>query len=526
MCCSPLEEMIITTAIAIGLVKHLWDAKPSTTTFGTTSSTTTTTTTTATIIGQVAESHKEEQKEEHKEEHKEVNKDQHKEVNKEEHKEKKEKKEKKDKPSDASSDSESIPYISVNDCHSCTNPCDDMDHPHYPSYLKIDTETPLLHSTKPYTRHILISTGQDDWVAHIDEDKDSLAPYMGEAIDAGMQKLRDENPGKEFPRIVLTNSSRVCEHWGGEGFQVIVLPDQIVVNNVTKDQCHDFFEAFLRPEVGHVFTQQGSKVNGQGHHEIKEEANEELTVEKDQGGSSSSSSSTHTTSTDKLEGSTTIKATKTVTTITTTTTTSNGVVSSSSTSTSSTSESPSTIVTSSKQQEQHSRVHYEQINHTSRRVTVGATTFVAHRWLPKAAIMICSHRKRDKRCGVTAAILGKEFKRILRAKNIYGDAEGDVEIWMISHIGGKYPLSFFIVPFMFADLFLPFLISFFSIGHKFAGNVIVHKSDGMAVWYGRVDPCHCQAIVDVTIEQDQVIQELYRGGMVNSFNPSKKKLAW
>lgn len=510
--------MIITTAIAIGLVKHLWDAKPSTTTFGTTSSTTTTTTTTtATIIGQVTESHKEEQKEEHKEEHKEVNK--------EEHKEKKEKKEKKDKPSDTSSDSESIPYISVNDCHSCTNPCDDMDHPHYPSYLKIDTETPLLHSTKPYTRHVLISTGQDDWVAHIDEDKDSLAPYMGEAIDAGMQKLRDENPGKEFPRIVLTNSSRVCEHWGGEGFQVIVLPDQIVVNNVSKDQCHDFFEAFLRPEVGHVFTQQGSKVNGQGHHEIKEEANEELTVEKDQGGSSSSSS-THTTSTEKLEGSTTIKATKTVTTITTTTTTSNGAVSSSSTSTSSTSESPSTIVTSSKQQEQHSRVHYEQINDTSRRVTVGATTFVAHRWLPKAAIMICSHRKRDKRCGVTAAILGKEFKRILRAKNIYGDAEGDVEIWMISHIGGKYPLSFFIVPFMFADLFLPFLISFFSIGHKFAGNVIVHKSDGMAVWYGRVDPCHCQAIVDVTIEQDQVIQELYRGGMVNSFNPSKKKLAW
>ncbi|KAF9210371.1 Altered inheritance of mitochondria protein 32 [Podila verticillata] len=478
--------MIITAAIAIGLVKHLWDTKSSTLSSGTTSSTTSTTTTTTTIIGQVAESHMEE----HKEQHKEVNKEEH----QEEHKEKKEKKEKKDKPP-ASSDSESIPYVSVNDCHSCTNPCDDMDHPHYPSYLKIDNETPLLHSTKPYTRHVLISTGQDDWVAHIDEDKDSLAPYMGEAIDAGMQKLRDENPGKEFPRIVLTNSSRVCEHWGGEGFQVIVLPDQIVVNNVTKDQCHDFFEAFLRPEVGHVFTQQESKVNGQGHHKVNEEANGELSVEKDQSGTSSSSSSTHTTTTEKLEGSTTIKATKTVTTITTTTT--NGIVSSSSTSTSPTSESPSTIVASSTQQKQHA-IHYEQINDTSRRVTVGATTFVAHRWLPKAAIMICSHRKRDKRCGVTAAILGKEFKRILRSKNIYGDLEGDVEIWMISHIGG----------------------------HKFAGNVIVHKSEGMAVWYGRVDPCHCQTIVDVTIEQDQVIQELYRGSMVNSFNPSKKKLAW
>lgn len=66
----------------------------------------------------------------------------------------------------------------------------------------------------------------------------------------------------------------------------------------------------------------------------------------------------------------------------------------------------------------------------------------------------------------------------------------------------------------------------FLLGHKFAGNVIVHKSEGMAVWYGRVDPCHCQAIVDVTIEQGQVIQELYRGSMVGSFNLSKKKLAW
>ncbi|KAF9320039.1 hypothetical protein BG003_007401 [Podila horticola] len=489
-------NMIITTAIAIGLVKHLWDAKSSSAiTSGTSSSTTTTTTTTTTtkttiINGQVAEPHKEEHKE-HKEELKEENNDELK-----ENKEKKEKKENKNKSSDSSSsDSEPIPYVSVNDCLSCTNPCEDMDHPHYPAYLKIDTETPLLNSTKPYTRHVLISTGQDDWVAHIDEDKDSLAPYMQEAIDTGMQKLRDENPGKEFPRLVLTNSSRVCEHWGGEGFQVIVLPDQIVVNNVTKDMCHDFFEAFLRPEVGHAFTQpEGDKIGqANGHHEVKEEANGELSVEMDQGGSSSSSSSTHTTTTEKLEGATTIKATKTVTTFTTTTT--NGVVSSSTASSTSES-SPTTVVASSKQQ--HARVQYEKINDTTRRVTVGSTTFVAHRWAPKAVIMICSHRKRDKRCGVTAAILGKEFKRILRSKDIYGDGEGDVEIWMISHIGG----------------------------HKFAGNVIVHKSEGMAVWYGRVDPCHCQAIVDVTIEQGQVIQELYRGSMVGSFNLSKKKLAW
>lgn len=65
----------------------------------------------------------------------------------------------------------------------------------------------------------------------------------------------------------------------------------------------------------------------------------------------------------------------------------------------------------------------------------------------------------------------------------------------------------------------------FSLGHKLAGNVIVHRREGMAVWYGRVDPCHAQAIVETTIEQGEVIRELYRGSMDGSFN-AQKKLAW
>ncbi|KAF9991663.1 hypothetical protein BGZ65_000278, partial [Modicella reniformis] len=54
---------------------------------------------------------------------------------------------------------------------------------------------------KTYTRHVLISTGQDDWVAHIDDDKESLAPYLQKAIDEGQQRLRDANGGEDLPRI-------------------------------------------------------------------------------------------------------------------------------------------------------------------------------------------------------------------------------------------------------------------------------------------------------------------------------------
>ncbi|KAG0343207.1 Altered inheritance of mitochondria protein 32 [Podila humilis] len=465
-------------------------------------------------------------------------------------------------PAQAKDDDEDVPYVPISDCHSCSNPCEDMDHPHYPSYLKIDTESPLLHSMKPYSRHVLISTGQDDWPASIDEDESSLAPHLQRAIDKGQQKLREENPTIEFARIVLTNSSRVCEHWGGEGFQVLVLPDQIVVNNVTPEMCDDFFEAFLRPPVGHAFDEAAanaaaaavavSKKLKEGQKEAavfetkQHQRQGELEVGKDDGQAFAATTTVSTTTTktterdnilhnnnnnnnnnNSLDGNITIQATKTsntegnktiVVTTTTTHTTSNTNSFDSSFSDTSSTTSSVTLAAAAMEPSQH--ITYEQMDETSCRATVyhhthnvndddgddgdsqktttTSTQFVALQWQPKAAIMICSHRKRDKRCSVTAAILGKEFQRILRSKDIFGDGPGDVEIWKISHIGG----------------------------HKFAGNVIVHKSEGMAVWYGRVDPCHCQAIVDVTIERGQVIKELYRGSMVGSFNQSKKKIAW
>ncbi|KAG0348960.1 hypothetical protein BG005_011239 [Podila minutissima] len=342
----------------------------------------------------------------------------------------------------AEEDINAAPFISAADCHACTTPCAEEDHPHYPSYLKINHDIPLLYSVKPYTHHVLISTGKEDWEPHIDDDKASLAHHMGKAIDEGQHRLRAagvETQGK----ILLTNSSRLAEDWEGPGWQVLVLPDQIMVNNVTIEQCRDFFDAFLAAPVGEAVTDSEPVDEG-----VVSGDKLQVTTEHDE------------------DVSNTPKA-----------------VGPEDESTPSPAPAPAPAPSSTP---------------NSRTVQAGNTTFVARRWLPKAAIMICSHKKRDKRCGVTAPILGKEFKRILQSKDLYGDAEGDVEIWMVSHIGG----------------------------HKFAGNVIVHRNEGMAVWYGRVEPCHCQAIVDATIERGEVIRELYRGSMKGSFDSSKKSLAW
>lgn len=51
-------------------------------------------------------------------------------------------------------------------------------------------------------------------------------------------------------------------------------------------------------------------------------------------------------------------------------------------------------------------------------------------------ILICSHKKRDKRCGVTAPILGREFDHVLRELDI-SDGEDGTAVLMVSHIGGK-----------------------------------------------------------------------------------------
>jgi (2Fe-2S) ferredoxin len=67
------------------------------------------------------------------------------------------------------------------------------------------------------------------------------------------------------------------------------------------------------------------------------------------------------------------------------------------------------------------------------------------------------------------------------------------------------------------------------IGHKFAGNVILYTNEGRrGVWYGRVSPCHCEAIVDQSLIGGKVIQELYRGSMNHSFDDEKTtaELQW
>ncbi|KAI5959620.1 uncharacterized protein KGF55_005264 [Candida pseudojiufengensis] len=91
-------------------------------------------------------------------------------------------------------------------------------------------------------------------------------------------------------------------------------------------------------------------------------------------------------------------------------------------------------------------------------------------------IFFCSHKTRDKRCGITAPIMKKEMDLYLRDIGYYRDygdqTPNGISVAFINHIGG----------------------------HKFAANVIIYiKSTGQNIWLGLCKPNNCKPIIDQCI---------------------------
>ena len=127
-------------------------------------------------------------------------------------------------------------------------------------------------------------------------------------------------------------------------------------------------------------------------------------------------------------------------------------------------------------------------------------------------ILICGHNSRDTRCGILGPLLRTEFRRYINSEwqnpvevHGTGDVDGNLrqsnslqlpKVALISHIGG----------------------------HAFAGNIIIYIPNefrtedgtisslaGRGVWYGRVEPKHVWGIMQETVKNGRVIQELLRG---------------
>ncbi|KAJ5769241.1 hypothetical protein N7520_003800 [Penicillium odoratum] len=106
-------------------------------------------------------------------------------------------------------------------------------------------------------------------------------------------------------------------------------------------------------------------------------------------------------------------------------------------------------------------------------------------------ILLCSHRRRDARCGITAPLIKRELERHLRPLGLDRDTDdsrpGGAGIFFVSHVGG----------------------------HKFSANVLVYrKKDQQMIWLARVRPEHCEGLVKYTLLQGKVVhpESQLRGG--------------
>ncbi|CAI2177189.1 14738_t:CDS:10 [Funneliformis geosporum] len=283
-----------------------------------------------------------------------------------------------------------IEDVTIESCEGCSVPC--STHQVYPSYLKINQELPLQGTVKPFSKHVLISTGKIDWQAHIEDEHESLASHLAKVINVtnGSDQKKNEtiDKGSKKPKILITNSNRKNGDYDpliSNGDDVLLFPDNIIIRHVSPKHAAEFRNQFLCNKFG------------RGDDDL---------IQKN----------------------------------------------------------PSPTL---------------------------PVTFTVEKMLYKSVILICSHKRRDKRCGVTAPLLKDEFDKVLKNKGLDVDSRVDnkdgIAVYMTSHIGG----------------------------HKFAGNVIVY-CEGKGIWYGRVTPCHVNLIIEKTVIEGRIIRDLYRGGFVQA----------
>ncbi|KAJ3488712.1 hypothetical protein NLI96_g2672 [Meripilus lineatus] len=149
-------------------------------------------------------------------------------------------------------------------------------------------------------------------------------------------------------------------------------------------------------------------------------------------------------------------------------------------------------------------------------------------------ILLCSHKRRDNRCAISAPILeegfttslereGWEVHRQLEDPSHHGqpleefkgtDDEREAEV--IRQLKQLDPST--------VDTKRALILRNSHIGgHKFAGNCIIYTPHGAAVWYGRVTPHNIDPIVKETIIDGKVLPEFLRGG-ANISQPGHESL--
>lgn len=146
-------------------------------------------------------------------------------------------------------------------------------------------------------------------------------------------------------------------------------------------------------------------------------------------------------------------------------------------------------------------------------------------------ILICSHKRRDNRCGIAAPKLEQEFTRSLEAKGWTVDTQLDHPVNTfgpaIEEFSGTeeelQERTLKELQSLPAEKKALILRNSHTGGHRYAGNCIIYIPQGAGVWYGRISPHEVEAIVSKTVEDGLILPQLLRGG-VNISRPGCRSL--
>ncbi|KAJ7045912.1 Sucrase/ferredoxin-like-domain-containing protein [Mycena alexandri] len=151
-------------------------------------------------------------------------------------------------------------------------------------------------------------------------------------------------------------------------------------------------------------------------------------------------------------------------------------------------------------------------------VESGFSTWV----LPYSCVItFCSHKRRDKRCGISAPKLETAFTNALQGRGWTVDNQLDyildppLEKFKGSEQEKAADVLDTLKTLRTAKKALILHNSHMG-GHAYAGNCMIYTPNGASVWYGRVTPHEAESIVVNTIEGGLVLPALLRGGMALS----------
>lgn len=152
---------------------------------------------------------------------------------------------------------------------------------------------------------------------------------------------------------------------------------------------------------------------------------------------------------------------------------------------------------------------------STREIVTRLTLGTRERPLPyRAVVLLCSHKKRDRRCHIAAPLLANQFHHHLARHDLVVDERGEdlesgppVEEW--DGTDEEKRVKFEQLLRQNDERVGVFKVSHIG-GHKFSGNVVIQFPNGTCIYYGRVTPADVGVIVSISLSLSLIVSRRQR----------------